>query len=129
MHPPAFGSDNYQEFLKVALSNPDLRLFSSTEPPDLTAEQKERTLIIFCMLMSLFERAYLLLYSERMCVEQARRWHLWKDCIREWCMRADFHAALPELLRGEDPAFAQCVLGMMNCWETEGSRARASRGE
>jgi len=35
-------SDNYQDFLKTALDNPDLRLFSSSQTPDLNAEQRER---------------------------------------------------------------------------------------
>src|SRR3989338_8789205 len=59
-------SDNYQDFLKVALENPDLCLFSDEETPSLTPEQKERLRIIFDMLISLFERAYLLLYEEKM---------------------------------------------------------------
>jgi hypothetical protein len=25
--------------------------------------------------------------------------------MREWCLRDDFHNALPQLLSGEDPAF------------------------
>ena len=33
-------SDNYQDFLKVALENPDLRLFSSDETTKLDADQK-----------------------------------------------------------------------------------------
>jgi hypothetical protein len=36
-------SDNYQEFLKIALANPDLRLFASEETPALSAEQREPT--------------------------------------------------------------------------------------
>ena len=56
-------SDNYQDFLKIALANPDLRLYSAEQTHQLTDEQKERMLIIFNMLVSLFERAYLLLYS------------------------------------------------------------------
>ena len=31
-------SDNYQEFLKIALANPDLRLFASEETAALSAE-------------------------------------------------------------------------------------------
>jgi len=65
-------SDNYQDFLKVALENPDLRLFS-VESTELNEEQQERQLIIFAMLTSLFERAYLLLYEENMAPKQARR--------------------------------------------------------
>ena len=37
-------SDNYQDFLKVALDNPDLRLFSAGRATALNAEQKERQL-------------------------------------------------------------------------------------
>lgn len=102
-------SDNYQEFLKIALDNPDLRLFVAEETPALTAEQRERMFIIFSMLISLFERAYLLLYEEKMTEKQLRRWRSWEDYMGEWCARADFRAALPLLLRGEDPAFAQHI--------------------
>lgn len=100
-------SDNYQDFLKVALENPDLCLFSDEETPSLTAEQKERLRIIFDMLISLFERAYLLLYEEKMSDKQRRRWHSWDDYMREWCCRADFCSQLPRLLRGEDPGFVR----------------------
>ena len=102
-------SDNYQDFLKVVLANPDLRLFSAEKTPQLTAEQRERMLIILSMLISLFERAYLLLYENNMTPKQMRRWCSWEDYMREWCQRADFRAALPELLRGEDPDFVKCI--------------------
>ena len=102
-------SDNYQDFLKVALANPDLRLFSDDETPALNDEQKERQYIIFAMLISLFERAYLLLYQETMSPREARRWNSWEDYMREWCRRADFVAHLPRLLHGEDEDFAKYV--------------------
>lgn len=98
-------SDNYQDFLKVALAHPDLRLFSEERTPELSEEQRERMVIIFSMLISLFERAYLLLYEDRMSSRQARRWRSWEDYMSEWCQRADFRTCLPQLLRGEDPAF------------------------
>src|SRR5262245_37563033 len=78
---------NYQDFLKVALENPDLRLFSKIEIPQLTAEQRERMIIIYSMLISLFERAYLLLHESRMSPEQSRRWASWEDYMAEWCLR------------------------------------------
>jgi hypothetical protein len=102
-------SDNYQDFLKVALDNPDLRLFSVGAIGSLTDEQRERQFIIFNMLISLFERAYLVLYEERMTPQQARRWHSWEDYMFEWCGRPDFRASLPKLLRGEDPGFVRYV--------------------
>ena len=102
-------SDNYQDFLKVALENPDLRLFSDQETPSLNEEQVERQLIIFTMLMSLFERAYLLLYDDHMSPKQARRWNSWEDYILEWCHKPHFRSCLAKLLRGEDPSFVRYV--------------------
>lgn len=100
-------SDNYQDFLKIALENPDLRLFSTNAHDVLNDEQKERQLIIFTMLMSLFERAYLLIYDENMSPKQARRWNSWEDFIIEWCRKPHFRALLPQLLHGEDPGFVR----------------------
>ena len=37
-------SDNYQDFLKVALEHADLRLFSAEQTPNLDEEQRERWL-------------------------------------------------------------------------------------
>ena len=102
-------SDNYQDFLKVALENPDLRLFSEETTPSLSDEQQERQLIIFTMLVSLFERAYLLLYEDHMSPKQARRWNSWEDYILEWCQKPHFRFRLPQLLRGEDPSFVRYV--------------------
>jgi len=102
-------SDNYQDFLKIALENPDLRLFSEEVQLSLNDEQKERQLIIFAMLVSLFERAYLLLYEDAMSPKQARRWNSWEDYIREWHQKPHFRSCLPQLLRGEDPGFVRYV--------------------
>lgn len=102
-------SDNYQDFLKVALANPDLKLFSDDTKVILNDEQKERQLIIFTMLMSLFERAYLLLHEDEMSPKQRRRWNSWEDYIQEWCHKPHFRESLPQLLRGEDPSFVQYV--------------------
>lgn len=99
-------SDNYQDFLKIALENPDLRLFSTIRSESLNEEQNERLLIIFSMLTSLFERAYLLLYEDGMSPKQARRWNSWEDYIVEWCNKPHFRNLLPKLLIGEDPSFA-----------------------
>jgi hypothetical protein len=102
-------SDNYQDFLRIALENPDLRLFSVETTSSLNDEQKERQLIIFAMLMSLFERAYLLLHEEAMSPKQARRWNSWEDYMREWCQKPIFRSCLPQLLGGEDPSFVRYV--------------------
>lgn len=99
-------SNAYNEFLKVVIDNADLRLRSNAATPDLSPEQRERMLAIFDMLISLLERAYLTAWSADMTPAQARRWNSWEDFMREWVRRDDFYHRLPELLRGEDPQFA-----------------------
>jgi hypothetical protein len=124
-------SDNYQDFLKVALAHPDLRLFSAEETLELSPEQKERMVIILSMLVSLFERAYLLLYEDKMSPKQLRRWRSWEDYMREWCRRADFRASLPVLLVGEDPEFVIYIQALVTS-ELAGEGARpeaATRAE
>jgi hypothetical protein len=98
-------SDAYNDFLKVVLSHPDLHLRTNEPLRDPTSEQNERMLVIFDMLISLFERAYLVAYKPKMTETEARRWNSWDDYMREWCRRENFHNALPLLLRGEDPEF------------------------
>ena len=98
-------SNAYNEFLKVVLAHPDLQLRSNEPLSNPAPEQRERMLVIFDMLMSLFERAYLVAYKSEMSQTEARRWNSWDDYMREWCRREDFRNALPLLLRGEDPEF------------------------
>lgn len=98
-------SDAYTDFLKVVLDNTDLQLRTATPLANPTPEQHERMLVIFDMLISLFERAYLVAYKVRMTDTERRRWNSWDDYMREWCRREDFRNALPLLLRGEDAAF------------------------
>jgi len=99
-------SDEYTEFLKLVLDNPDLHLLRKQDPQDsLTDEQSERKFAIFSILVSIFERAYLLVYEEKMNKHTKRMWQSWEDYMREWCRRKDFRDALPELLEGEDEDF------------------------
>jgi len=102
-------SDAYMDFLKLMLVNPDLKLRTKTATPDLNDEQQERMLVLFEMLISLFERAYLTAYDDHMTARQARRWQSWDDYLREWCQREDFRRLLPQILKGEDPEFAAYV--------------------
>jgi hypothetical protein len=102
-------SDNYQDFLRLALEHTDLHLFTAEQTPELSDEQRERMLIIFSMLTSLFERAYLLLYEPKMSSKHRRRWLSWEDYMREWLRRGDYRALLPVLLEGEDPEFGAYI--------------------
>jgi hypothetical protein len=76
---------------------------------DLSPEMIERRNILFDILISLFERAYILVFEERMSAQNARLWASWDDYIRFWCQREDFREALPRLLEGEDPDFISYI--------------------
>src|SRR5690606_15891553 len=88
-------SDSYADFLKVVIENADLRLMSELSAPNYTGEQKERALALYSILVSLFERAYIMVHVPERAGRRARLWRSWEDIMREWCRREDFRAALP----------------------------------
>jgi hypothetical protein len=98
-------SDEYSEFLQLVLQHPDLRIMSRKTDLALSEEQLERRNILFDILVSLFERAFILVYELHMDRKTARLWQSWEDWMREWCRRPDFRGQLPVLLQGEDPEF------------------------
>lgn len=102
-------SDAYTDFLKLVMANPDLKLRSQVQITDLSEQQQERMQVMFEILISLFERAYLLAYEDNMNGKQLRRWRSWDDYMREWCAREDFRKLLPRLLHGEDPDFSAYI--------------------
>jgi hypothetical protein len=117
-------SDEYTAFLKLALENADLHLLRRQGPEsELTEDQRERKFTLFNLLVSLFERAYLLVYEDRMDRQTRRLWLSWEDYMREWCRRRDFREVLPELLRGEDEDFAAHIGRIA---EEEAARARSN---
>lgn len=117
-------SDEYREFLKLVLDNADLKLLRRDGSiQELTEEQKERRHAIFGILVSLFERAYLLVYEDNMDKHARRMWQSWDDYIREWVRRADFRAALPEHLEGEDEDFTRYIRQLMQQEQEKTTRA------
>jgi hypothetical protein len=103
-------AETYADFLKLVLDNADLRLLrNQPDEAEFTEEQKERRQALFGILVSIFERAYVMVYEPDMNRQRRRLWQTWDDYIQEWCSRADFRTALPALLRGEDPEFADYV--------------------
>ncbi len=105
-------SEKYQEFLRVVLEHPDLHLFSMSKTPALSDDQNERMMVIFSMLISLFERAYVLMYEDGLKGAKLRRWRSWEDYMHEWCAREDFRDLLDTLLLGEDPEFGSYILAL-----------------
>ncbi|MFM9956496.1 MAG: hypothetical protein ACKVZJ_00330 [Phycisphaerales bacterium] len=107
-------SDEYTTFMKLVMENADLGLLKrggepGRETTPMEPEQEERKQALFNILIALFERSYILVYEEKMNPQTRRLWQSWEDYMRDWCRRADFRTALDELLRGEDPAFAEHI--------------------
>jgi hypothetical protein len=103
-------SDEYAGFLKLVLDHADLQLLRKQGIDlELNEEQKERKYTLFNILISLFERAYLLVYEEGMDAQLQRLWRSWEDYMRDWCKRKDFRSVLPDLLKGEDEDFARLI--------------------
>ena len=118
-------SEEYDNFLRMVMDNADLLLMSRTAPPSpLSDEQCERRDVMFRMLVSLFEKAYIILYSEQMDIEARRVWGSWRDDMSEWCERPDFRAALPAMLEGEDDAFSRYFIALSDDIDAK-ARAKA----
>ncbi|MDH3220466.1 MAG: hypothetical protein OEO19_13115 [Gammaproteobacteria bacterium] len=106
-------SAEYDDFLKLVLDNSDLLLLRRAQSPaNLSEEQLERRDIIFRMLVSLFEKAYIILYDDNLSGDAKRRWLSWEDDMQDWCRKEDFRNALPAMLVGEDDAFSQHIIAI-----------------
>jgi hypothetical protein len=103
-------SEEYDRFLSVLLGHSDLLLLRQP-PPDLhlTEEQVERKYVLLTILVSLFEKAYIIVHSQHMSEDTQRLWRSWEDYMREWCRREDFRTLLPRLLEGEDAQFSEHI--------------------
>lgn len=102
-------ADEYADFMRLVIDNADLHLLSPAAKGELGEDQLERKHALFAILVSLFERAYVLVYEDDMSRQQARLWQSWEDYMTEWCQREDFRNALPPLLVGEDPGFVAMI--------------------
>lgn len=103
-------SDEYVQFMKLLLQYPELQLLHARPATAFTQEQLDQRFLVFGILVSLLERAYILLYDDHMDEEGRRRWSSWDDEMRRWCRRADFREALAEHIEGEDPAFRAYIV-------------------
>ncbi len=103
-------SDEYSDFLELVLKNADLQLTTRNAlaaPP--TPEQQERRLVLFEILISLFERAYILVYEDDMDKEETRLWASRHDYMREWCARRDVPRSPARPLTRRRPGFATYI--------------------
>jgi len=71
-----------------------------------SSEDRRRQRILYAMLISLFERAFIMLHDEKEAAYK-RMWNSWLDNISEWASKPNFRELLPELMIGEDPEFTR----------------------
>jgi hypothetical protein len=83
--------EKYIEFQKMCLQRPYLDIYDIADatPKKLTEEQKKEELILFTMLFSIFERAYLL-YSDQKSEIKKKQWSGWDIYIKSYCTRENF---------------------------------------
>lgn len=113
-------SEEYAEFSKLLLENADLGLMTEFRKDEaLTDEQLERRSILFDLLLSLFERAFILVYEENGSEQAKRLWASWDDYIRSWLARDDFRESVPSLLLGEDPDFVHYIQSISATFEQQ----------
>ncbi len=98
--------DHYAEIQEKLFEYPELDQHD-TPPTDQEAYRRQR--ILYEMLVSLFERAFILLYGETD-PAYTRMWNSWLDYIDSWASRPNFRALLPDMMKGEDPDFVDFMI-------------------
>ena len=92
---------HYTEIQEKLFEYPELDVHDKTLD---NFEDNRRQYILYQMVVSLFERSFILLASERHPAYQ-RMWNSWVDYIREWLTHKNFRDNLPRLMEGEDKEF------------------------
>lgn len=98
--------DKYIDYLNLCLQYPmlDVSDIPKDQPPELTPDQRHSELMMFSILLSIMERAYLM-YKDRSYNVRQKQWEGWNGYIRDWVTRANFRNALPQLASGFDSRF------------------------
>ena len=108
-------SKQYAEFLELLLQYPGLDLLTKNDTPKiLTKDQEQQKTVLFEILISLFERAFILLYEPNLDHAGSRRWQSWADYMKWWFDRSDFCQHLENILEGEDPDFAVYMRNLLH---------------
>ncbi len=92
---------HYTEIQNKLFEHPELDIH---DRPLENPEDSRRQYILYEMVVSLFERSFILLHGEEN-PEYTRMWNSWLDYIKYWLSQENFRQALPKLMEGEDPDF------------------------
>src|ERR1041385_6040711 len=98
--------DKYIDYLKLCLANPHLDVADLPKRVvgQLSNEQQHREKLVFGVLVSILERAYLMYGTESEEIK-ARQWKGWERYLMDWCGRANFVNYVNELPTGFDAEF------------------------
>jgi hypothetical protein len=84
--------DKYIYFLQLCLENSDLDLMwdiPMKEKINLTPERKRRQDILFSLLISILERAFLM-YRDQSTQIKRKQWSGWSEYMRQYLLKANF---------------------------------------
>lgn len=93
--------DHYTEIQDKLFEHPELDIHDKPLPD---IEDQRRQYILYEMVVSLFERSFILLYGEDD-PDYERMWNSWEDYIKQWLVHTNFRTQLPKLMEGEDKDF------------------------
>ena len=100
--------EKYGDYLKLCLDHDDLDVADVPKEhmDPLTPEQRRRELIMFSILISIMERAYLMYQDESDAVRRSQ-WEGWRAYIVDWSRRPNFAMAAPTLSEQFDRRFSK----------------------
>jgi hypothetical protein len=107
--------DKYIEFQRLCLRYPYLDVFDvpDSDPAELNKMQKKEELIVYTILFSIFERAFLM-YSDQSTRVKRRQWTGWEEYIAEYCSRENFRDAWAKSGTTFDTRFQQYMTQAIN---------------
>lgn len=106
--------EKYVEYLKLCLDNPDLDVADvpNERMGPLTPDQQHRELVMFSILLSIMERAYLM-YQDKSDGIRRTQWEGWSAYVSDWSRRPNFARAAPALSQEFDRRFYEYLQGVL----------------
>lgn len=107
--------DKYIEFQELCLRHPRLDVFDIplANPPSLTDEERQQELIAFTLLMSIFERSFLMYRDQTRPIRRAQ-WVGWHHYMDGYCRRQNFRDAWTISGTTFDERFQEFMKDMMH---------------
>jgi len=106
--------DKCLDFVKLCLQRPHLDIFDvvDREPKSLTDEQKKEEQSAFTILISIFERAFLM-YRRQSSKLRDKQWSGWEEYIKSFATRQNFRDAFSVSGRTFDTEFQEYMDGLL----------------